>query len=243
MLLHNNLLPITSMRSDSHPSLPSVSQSVRPLLHATIHPCSPSIPARGHRGPKKIPSLAYRDCLRPCRFAGVPGRSSGRCVPPRRRLVSGRFLCFDRDRLLVRPSPPQPLLLDKPACALTDRCHSRSLVMLLSEAVSMEAERGVARGQTRRRRGTSRDGAALQWRERCFRCVRRVCCSILCSSVTQATPQAGRRHQAPPLPTTPPPRPPQTHIHTHTHDVVSLNEFFIHLLDKDTWEEKIAKTL
>lgn len=80
-------------------------------------------------------SLAYRDCLRPCRFAGAPGRSGGRCVWPRRRLVAGRFLYSDRDRLLFPPAP-----LDKPACALTDRWQSRSAVMLVSAAVSMEGD-------------------------------------------------------------------------------------------------------
>lgn len=206
ILLHNNLLPITSMRSDSH--LSALRQSVSPPPPPRIHPSMQSIHSSARAlWTKKNPSLAYRDCLRPCRFAGVPGRSGSTCVRPRRRLVSARFLCSDRGRLLVPP------------CWQAGVRADRQMVQPLSRDAAAAVRSGVdggtsalARGQIRRRRGTNRDGDAPQWRdERCFGCVRRVCCSlcsILRSSVTEATLRAGRRHEAPPLP--PPTPPPHT---------------------------------
>lgn len=151
MLLHNNLLPITSMRSNSHPS--ALRQSVSPPPPPSIHPSMQSIhpSARAPRTKKAPASLTVIVFVhvdsQECRDGPTVG-------------VSVREDAWSRaessvSTAIVSSFPP----LDTPACAPTDRWHSRSLVMLLllSEAMSMEAaavQRAVEQGGAVGRTGT-----------------------------------------------------------------------------------------
>lgn len=120
-------------------ALTHIRPSVRPSpLHASIHPCSPSISAHGLRGGGgdggKTASLTVIVFV----HVGSQERQDGPAVG-----VSGREDAWSRadssiPTAIVSSFPPAPL--DKPACALTDRWQSRSAVMLVSEAVSMEGD-------------------------------------------------------------------------------------------------------